>query len=249
MAEVDFNAMRVSLLEQIAELDEKMDSWQDSTTAGKRKIKNELVDERKDSWSKVVTALSEQLDNIEDPRQRYGSFLGFMRALEDKYAKAADAYVAELVESQPKTETVEVSDDVKKSTAEERSKLYSNFKKLRDLVIGFGAIDEDDPDWVMPQTRRSNVGKRGKRALSLMTWAIDGTEVSEDDDNQRGVATLLGFEKSSDFTKALKDAGVNTTQPGDGFEVEIKGKVVSATRVAEATSDSDEDEDEDSSDE
>jgi hypothetical protein len=102
--------------------------------------------------------------------------------------------------------------------------------------------------------RRAGSGKRGKRALSLYTWAIDGNEVSGDDNTPAGVAKLLGFDKAGDFTKALKEQTVtddsgesvklNTSKPPRNFEVSVRGKVVTASRITDDDVDDSDEEDE-----
>jgi hypothetical protein len=54
-----------------------------------------------------------------------------------------------------------------------------------------------------------------------------------DDDSNKGVAKKLGFEKVSEFTKALKDAGIDTTNPADEFTVKIKDHEINAKREEE----------------
>ena len=85
-------------------------------------------------------------------------------------------------------------------------------------------------EWPTPKIRRGAFGKRGPRALSFYTWAVDGIGMEGDDDSNKGVSKKLGFEKVSEFTKALKAAGIDTTNPEDEFTVEIKGFQVNAKR-------------------
>lgn len=237
----NFEEMRVAILEEIAEYDKVLDAAQDPGTAGKRKIGNELVDERKDSWSKVTTPLIQQLREIEDPRSRVGSYLGFIREMNAAFKDESDSFIQSLFDAQPKAETSSVDEAAVKEAATKRSEAYTNFKKLRDVVL---AWDDDltpediERDWKMPPVRRANVGKRGKRALSVATWTVDGTELDPNETTPKDVAVLLGFEKkdepggsvSGQLTAALKAAGINTTKPGAGtFEVEVNGHTVAVS--------------------
>jgi hypothetical protein len=90
-----------------------------------------------------------------------------------------------------------------------------------------------DPLWPKPKIRRGAFGKRGPRALSFYTWAVDGIGMEGDDDNNKGVSQKLGFTKVSDFTKALKEQKVNTTEPPDEFTVTINGHEINAKRSDE----------------
>lgn len=250
MPDINFVEMREALKEEISGYDQKLDSWQDPKTAGKRKITNELVLERKSSWTPVVDYIVTQLEEVDNEADKFGSYFGFLAGLKEKYEEAANKYVETLVDAQPKVEAIEVDIEEKKRVAMLRSEAYAKYKKLREVVMGFATmldIDENDPDWKMPEVRRANVGPRKPRALSFMDWAIDGQEVEEDDNNTKGVSGLLGFAKVGDFTQALRDAKVDTTKPGRGFEVEIKGKTITAT-LPELSDEDEEDEDEDESD-
>ena len=55
--------------------------------------------------------------------------------------------------------------------------------------------------------------------------------MDEDNDSPKGVSEKLGFAKVSEFTQALKDAGINTTSPEDEFTATIKEQTVTASKV------------------
>lgn len=213
----------------IGEIDEKLDASQD--TSGKRKFTNDLVEKYEENWSLVTNKIVPQMQNFDDPGLRAAAFYGIVRTLTSEFKDEVDKWLTEQVESQPKTEVEEVSDEEKKSLSETRSELARRAKLLIEMAGTFGEFTEDNP-WPEPK-RRGAVGKRGKRALSLYTWQIDSAEVDEDNDSPKGVSELLGFEKASDFTKALKEAKINTTSPPDEFRVTINGKEVYARRLTE----------------
>jgi hypothetical protein len=226
---------------KVGEIDEVLDSLSDAGAAGKRKIGNDLVAEFEDGWSVVASKLIEQMQGMEED-QRVGSFLGLVRALSGEFEESSKNYIAKIVESQPKAEVPTVSDDEKKELSANRTLLFTQMKHVRELALAFNeaeaVLDENGnvvsvPGWELPAVRRGGFGPRGKRALSFYTWAIDGTGVDEDSDSVKGVAGLLGFEKVADFSKALRDGGVDTRSPEAEFSVEVRGKTVTATRVDE----------------
>lgn len=213
----------------IAEIDEKLDASQD--TSGKRKFTNDLVEKYEDNWSLVTNKIVPQMENFDNPELLAASFYGIVRTLTNQFKEQVDKWLTEEVENQPKPEVEEVSDEEKKSLSETRSELARRAKLLIEMAGTFGEFSEDNP-WPEPK-RRGAVGKRGKRALSLYTWQIDSAQVDEDNDSPKGVSELLGFEKASQFTQALKDAKINTTSPPDEFTVTINGKEVYAHRLTE----------------
>ena len=230
MPSVDFEEMGRALLEDIKTLDEQLDSYQDPSTIGKRKVTGDLIEQRKGSWGPVAEKIVENLNGIDGDAERFGSFLGLQKALREAFGDAATKFIEATVEAAPKSETVEVSDDVKKAVAADRSEKYMQFKQLRTMLVDtFGKVDADDPAWTMPAVRRANVGKRGKRAINQMNWAIDGTELNPEETTYKDVAIAVGFEKAAQLTEALKAAGINTTKPGEGFDVTVNGKNLVAT--------------------
>ena len=58
-------------------------------------------------------------------------------------------------------------------------------KTLIEMAYTFGEAkgdieNEPDPGWPLPRIRRGSIGPRGKRALTLYTWSIDGNEVDNE---------------------------------------------------------------------
>lgn len=237
----DLREIHAEIVKSINDIDEKLDSLVDTATAGKRKISNDLVEQYEPVWSPVVAGLIEQIRGM-DADQMTAVFYGLTRSLDSEFKEVAGKFVEELSENAPKA-TPLISEDEAEELSKVRSELYQKAKAVVDLAANFG---DDELD--MPKTRRGSRGKRGKRALSLVTWSIDGSPVAEDDDSVAGVAKLLGFDKAKDFTEALRSGGVpaveanaiDTRNPADTFSVEINGKTVSASKVDESD-DSDED--------
>jgi hypothetical protein len=225
------------LMSSVYQIDDVLDAQADAASGGKRKFTNELVDSTKDVWSPVTDQLSIQLNEMVE-EQRAGAFYGFVRTLSETFKEDIDKWITMQIESRPKVEVETISEDEKKKLQEDRSNFNKQIRAIIEMAYTFGEADGDlddnpDPNWPMPKVRRGSVGKRGKRALTLFTWSIDGNEIDEDNDSTKGVATLLGFEKTAEFTQALRDAGVNTTTPNDTFTVEIRGKQVTGTRITE----------------
>lgn len=220
----DLRSIYDEIIKNINEIDEKLDSLVDTATAGKRKITNDLVESYDPVWSPVSTGLIEQIREM-DPEQLVAVYFGLTRALDSEFREMAAKFVTDLAENAPKSEPL-ISEDEVEDLSKIRSELYQKAKAVVDLAANFG-----EEDLEMPKTRRGSRGKRGKRALTTMTWAINGSPVSDDDDSVAGVAKLLGFEKAKDFTQALRDAGIDTREPGETFTVEIAGKTVTAEKT------------------
>jgi hypothetical protein len=220
------------LMLQVNEIDSVLDATAD--TSGKRKFTNDLVEAQTHEWKPAVDNLSGQMNQMTE-EARAGVFYGMIRAFSTAFKDQIDKWIDQQVASIPKEEVETISDEQKKALQEQRSELSKQVNAIIDMAYTFGDAkgdqeNEPDPNWPKPRVRRGAFGKRGPRALSFYTWAIDGIGMEGDDDSNKGVAKKLGFEKVSEFTKALKDAGINTTEPADEFTVKIKDHEINAKR-------------------
>ena len=220
------------LMTQINGIDDVLDASADSS--GKRKFTNELVDSAKTEWEPAIAVTIEQMQKMPED-VRAGVFYGMIRTFTSTFKEQIDKWIETQVENQPKEEVETISDEEKKELQEKRSELSKQVNAIIDMAYTFGeaqgdAENEPDVSWPKPRIRRGAFGKRGPRALSFFTWAVDGIGMEGDEDSNKGVAKKLGFEKVSEFTKALKEAGINTTEPDDEFTVQIKGHEVNAKR-------------------
>lgn len=234
-------------MSQIEAIDEKLDAGLDST--GKRKLTNECVEATEEKWGKVFNELSPQMEAM-PPEMLAGVYYGLVRAFTDKFKESIDEWLQAQIDAQPKVEDT-TSEEEKKELAEARSELAASAKQIVAMATNFGLCSELEP-WALPR-RRGAVGKRGKRALTLYTWSIDGDELAADSQNVKSVALALGFTKAGDFTKALRAEPnpIDTKTPPVQFEKELNGKTVSAVRSEPLPEDevSTEPDDEDDSDE
>jgi hypothetical protein len=220
------------LMVEVNSIDEVLDATAD--TSGKRKFTNELVTNNENEWKPAVDGLVTQMNEMPE-EVRAGVFYGMIRTLTSTFKDNLDKWIEEQVAKQPKEEVETISDEEKKALQERRSELSKQVNAIIDMAYTFGDAQGDqennpDPSWPKPKIRRGAFGKRGPRALSFYTWAVDGIGMEGDEDNNKGVAKKLGFEKVSEFTKALKAAGINTTDPDDEFTVNIQGHEVNAKR-------------------
>jgi len=226
------------LMTQVLQIDEVLDEQADAATGGKRRFTKELIAKNEGDWKPVSEHLINQMKEM-DPEVLSGVFFGIIRSLSDEFKDNVDKWVNDAVASQPKVEVTPVDDEQKKALMETRADLAKQVKTIIEMAYVFGEAKSDeneeqnDPNWPAPRVRHGRVGPRGKRALTLFTWEIDGVAVDEDNDSVKGVSALVGFEKAADFTAALRDAGIDTTNPGDEIQVELKGKQVYGKRITE----------------
>lgn len=223
------------LMVEVNSIDEVLDAASD--TSGKRKFTNDLVAAQESEWKPAVTSLGSELNKMSE-EQRAGVFYGMLREFTSNFKAEIDKWIEEQVASRPKEEVQTISDEEKKELQERRSELSKQVNAIIDMAYTFGDAQGDrennpDPNWPTPKIRRGAFGKRGPRALSFYTWAIDGIGMEGDEDSNKGVSKKLGFEKVSEFTKALKAAGIDTTNPDDEFTVEVAGHQVNAKREAD----------------
>ena len=223
------------LMAEVNGIDELLDAASDKS--GKRKFTNTLVEAQEDQWKPAVDNLSTQMNAMTE-EQRAGVFYGMIRSFTTTFKEQIDNWIESQVSSQPQEEVESVSDDEKKELQNRRSELSKQVNAIIDMAYTFGDAQGDqenqpDPNWPKPKIRRGAFGKRGPRALSFYTWAVDGIGMEGDDDSNKGVSQKLGFEKVSEFTKALKDAGIDTTNPDDEFTVTINGHEINAKRESD----------------
>jgi len=223
------------LMIEVNGIDEILDATAD--TSGKRKFTNELVENSKDEWKSPVDQIVLQLNEMTEDI-RAGVFYGMIRTLTSSFKDNIDQWIEKQVASQPKEEVETISDEQKKALQERRSELSKQVNAIIEMAYTFNDAQGDpennpDPNWPKPKIRRGAFGKRGPRALSFYTWAVDGIGMEGDEDNNKGVAKKLGFEKVSEFTAALKEAKINTTDPEEEFTVTIKGHEINAKRVGD----------------
>jgi len=219
----------------IEDIDQQLDAVSNSEGAAKRRVSDELAELNKDVWEKTVEQLVAQLESM-DQEKRTGAFYGFTRGLNKKFGKEASKFVDILVASQPQPEVEPVNEEELKTLQSQRTSLRAQLVSIVDLAEKFNEIKKGE--WEVPAARRGSVGKRGKRALSLFSWQINGEDVEDDDNSPAGVSALLGFGKASEFTQALKDKavtpgiekpGINTTKPPKEFTyTHTDGRVVYA---------------------
>jgi len=231
-----------TLMNLVNQIDEKLDAG--SENARKKELVDSMISDNYGSWSVVTEKLLPQFENMSG-EELVGNFYGIVRTLNDAFKKIVDDYVTKEFENLPVVEQ-NLSEAEKKALGDERSKLYQQVKAAISMADTFGIDLGDDP---MPK-RRGAVGKRGKRALSLYNWTIDGVALDEDDNDPKGVAAKLGFEKASKLTEYLKTLEIdgkkiNTTNPPEEFSFSYNGKDVYAKREADTEVGDDEDDEDD----
>ena len=218
-------------MEKVGEIDVQLDSLTDQETAGKRKVGNDLIEASKAEWENFLQGAITQMETM-SPEIQVGVYLALQKGLKEKFDAPTTEFVSKKVAEMPPIEPL-ISEEEAEVLRKTRSALYQQIKSVRELAIQVGEASDDDPSWVMPKMRRGASGKRGKRALSLMTWYFDGQEI-EDVDTVKDVAKHLGFEKAAEFTAALRDQyGVDTRKPGEKFEFTHNGIVVTAVNETE----------------
>ena len=239
----DLRTIYEGAITNVNDIDEKLDSFTDQETAGKRKVSNDLVEASRDKWEPFSTQAVKQMAEM-SPEVFAGVYLGIQKQLKDEFDKSVSEFITSKVSDMPPVEPL-ISEEEAESLRKVRSGLYQQIKSVRELAIQVGEATEEDDNWKMPKMRRGAHGKRGKRALSLYSWFFNGEEV-EDVDTVREVSAHLGYERAALFTEALRDAGIDTRNPPAEFEfTHPSGVVVTAVKESDEEVNGDEDEDED----
>jgi hypothetical protein len=208
MADPSLKDLYDQMTHSITEIDEKLDSLGDPKTAGKSKIIKEAIEKTKDTWSTIVDTLKTQLSTAPADVQ-VGVYYGISRGLSDAFSDSTKATVEKIVESQPKVEPMITEEEAKKLQPI-RSELYQKLKTLVDMATNFGMADGME----LPKKRTGAKGKRGPRAASFITWSIDGVEVEGAKGTLKPVVELYDqYEKVGELTEAMRESGVNLTEP------------------------------------
>jgi hypothetical protein len=189
-----------ALFEQIVQIDEVLDSTTDQKSAGKRSIKNSIVEETKDEWEVTANSLVEKIAEM-DERTQVGVYLGFVRMLEKAFDKVSETYVDNLFDTQPKQEQKVISDKDLAALTQQRSVVYKNLKTMRDLALMFGGAEDNFP---MPKVRTGARGPRGKRAISEYSWSVNGVALTGDENSLLHVSKKYEFESVAALRKAIQ---------------------------------------------
>jgi hypothetical protein len=234
MSNRSLTEIHAELMASIQEIDQVLDTLSGSKTAGRRKIINDMVSNAEGTWQPVAEQVSDFLKGM-DESQRTAVFFGVVETLRKEFEKAASSYVEAVVDAQPKQEAVVTPEQAEQLNAN-RKELYAKIKPIVEL-----AEQIEGETLEMPKVRRGSSGPRGKRAMSLLTYFIDGEEV---DMTPGQIAKENGYEAAKDFTQALRDAGydVSTVTEINNFKLP-NGKVLNA--VLDDGSDEEEESDED----
>lgn len=229
---MDIKELHGQFMEAIAEIDVNLDSLTDSKASGKRKVTAELIEKHEGTFEDALEQTSNYIAEQSEEVQA-AIVSAFNRMLSRTFGKSTDAYVSALVDSQPVQEPL-ISAEEAEVQSKQRSELYQKVKSIVQLAesVGEGPLE-------MPRQRRGSSGKRGPRNLSLFTFSINGEEVDETIGN---IAKQNGYEKASELTAALRDAGFDVTN-GDQFDdlTLPNGKVLSGFRDDEEEEETEED--------
>lgn len=206
----DIQEMYDQLRTAIDEIDVKLDSLTDAASAGKRKIVNDLMEKNSEIVTKVVDNFVPQLENL-DEETLVGVYRGIVSKLSAAFDERTKQIVDKLVEAAPKSAPLITAEEAE-VLSKQRSELYQGIKMVVTLNEKFGNNPLE-----MPKSRRGAAPgvKRGPRALNLMVWSIDDV-VLDPQPSLKDLAESLGFESTKDMRAAMKEQGIDTTNPENG---------------------------------
>lgn len=239
---VELKALHDQLHTAINEIDDKLDSQADATTAGKRKITNDLIAASESTWKNVSDGLISQLKEAPEDIQ-IGVYYGLIRSLQSEFGENLSKAVAAKVEAAPKTDVPKLSDEEISALSATRSELYGKLKNLIETAKNFGL----DAGMEMAKKRTGKMGKRGPRAISFFNWTVDTKAYDKLKDV---IEDYPQYERVGELTKAMRAAGLNLTEPGDRLEFTLPdGKILVGVKDESKVPAPEEDEADDSADE
>lgn len=189
---------------KIEEIDDLLDSQSDQASAGKRALRNRIVEKFEEQNTPQVERVVSQIAALENLEEKVAIFSALVKGLNTAFEKEVDEYLQKTVDENKKTQPTEtLSDDQIKALGEQRSLLYKNMKGVRELAFLYGGKEDAFP---VPPKRVGTVGKRGKRAISLYDWTINGEAVGENDNNLLAISKKYNYDSAADLRKAIMEA-------------------------------------------
>jgi hypothetical protein len=242
--------MYSDVMNQLSDIDEALDSTVDAKSAGKRALRNRLMEQFTESWTPAVTATIEHLNSVE-MSERVAMFSAFIQNLNKAFEEDSNKFLEAQVEAN-KTDAPEQPTFTEEQIAEmqaKRSELYKAAKSTRELALLFGGTEDLFP---MPKKRTGTRGRRGKRAISLYAWSLNGEALSTENNNLAYVAEKYGYDTAAVLRNAIREAlGLKDLKdpPPQITFVLPEGSVLSGVRDLSEEADTSTDDDEDDEDE
>jgi hypothetical protein len=213
--------------DEIAVIDEKLDSVSGGADSGKRALANQIASETSGSWKKVADNLVASLAKIEDPNDLTGAVTGLIKSVNDSFKESIDKYLTEQVEAR-KNDAPAVSDDEVAELSTSRKELVEQYKALRQILEMFGNDVSTIPE---PKKRTGSRGKRGPRVLTNFSFSIDGKERTSSQNSLSSIANTVCADlnwKTADLKNWLAEQGLDFQNPEDSWEYTLpNGKVIS----------------------
>lgn len=232
------NAMNAQLLETLKansqraqEIDELLDAAAGSTDAGRRATVNFLVNENQSAVDSAFNQIVSQFDKVKDDRQFAALVEGISRNLLTHFKERVDTVVNKVMaERKSVTPTEKPSDEDMKTLSDERKILQETDKATRFLLTHYG---ESDALVGIPEVKP----RRGRRAGTKTTpvwqqfnYVVDSGAPTA---SLRKVVDQLGTPEEygvKEFKEELEKQGISKDKLGEGWETEINGHKVVATR-------------------
>lgn len=180
---------------QLANLYEQISQASGSgKSAGERAIANRLVEKYNREVEDLFNQLSRAFNSV-DTELMVALYTGLKRRIEKNFSDKVDEFLtaeAEKNKSDLPTEDV----DINKLT-EEYKEGVKQLGLLKSVLEMFGHKDSI-ADVEPPKKMTGARGPRGPRALSLVQFSIDGTDLSAADNSVTEVARKLGFDDKTE---------------------------------------------------
>jgi hypothetical protein len=204
-------------------LDNELDSRLDSGAATRRSFIADKISAVETQVKEVSDDFVTQLSDL-DIEVQAGLYLGFVRALNEKFGPTINEWVDKQVVNMPKPTPLITEEEVPAKT-KQRSEAYQNIKQLVELAQKFNMPRNEE--MVLPKKRTGKSGKRGPRKINFLDWSVGDKSF---EDLKAVVAAYPQFDKVSALTKAMRtnkkdaegneipDSGINTTEPGETVE-------------------------------
>lgn len=233
-----------AIASEIADIDVQLDA----TSRGKRAIGNQILAETQENWSGFVSSVRENVSAKFESDSKIGVVLALRDLVKDLEKDIDDELSARAEEA--KKNVVALSDEDAAKLNEHRKELLEKYKAVRNFLVMFNG-EEAVADIPVPKTRRGSSGKRAPRILSQFQYALDGDDLSSDNNSLSYIATREGV-SVSELKAHINAQGVSTKKDEIPNEWEVtlaSGTVLSASRFESFLDDDSEEDSDDESDE
>lgn len=224
--------LNLSMLEdkfsEIAELDARLDA---GTGRGHIALGNEIVATTQDVWGDFAQQVLDKVDELSEDEQ-----IGLIIHLDKAFASLRRDRVNDVLKERAETSDAEpIADSERDELFETRKELVNQFNAIKTLLETFNT---EVPEYLSVRHKSGTTGTRGPNVVSQFQYAIDGENLSKDNNSLAYVMkNYTDFSKTKELKEYIHETAGVLLKKGEvpnSWSVALpNGKSLSATRFDE----------------